>query len=285
MKPVRARKLCGWLKERLDQGSFKTEVHSVFRSAANLSAPFGLVTLLAPGKGLQPASITLSSPMDFDLLREHPLILSPAGLYGGENLFVNFSQSTIVIDLQMTALDAALEQSIFIVRAFLEENLGRGLTSLVPNQPDNPFAEFLAPRFEEFRRAVWKPNRKSIVYTVRRIAGCGPGLTPSSDDWICGYLAALPEKKTQNGFAMLVAETAAERTNDISANLLRWSGQRYFSEDILRLKQCLSQDGTPSEHRDALQKVADFGSSSGFDFLTGFYFGLLDTNLNWRDTN
>lgn len=284
MKPVMAKKLCKWLMERLDKGSFETEIHSAFHSAANLSAPFGLVTLLAPGKGLQPASITLNSQMDFDVLKDHSLTLSSMGLHSGKKLFVNFQQSDVV-NLQMPPQDALSKQSVHAVRSFLAENTGIGLVSLVFHQPDNPFAEFLAPRFEEFRRVAWRGDSTSIACAVRRIAGCGPGLTPSSDDWICGYIAALPEKKTRGGFAKLIAESAAECTNDISANLLRWSGQGFFSEDILRLKQCLGKDGTPFELRCALQKVADFGSSSGFDFLTGFYFGLLDTNLNRRDSN
>ena len=33
-----------------------------------------------------------------------------------------------------------------------------------------------------------------------------------------------------------------------------------------------------AERLTAMERVASFGSSSGCDFLTGFYFGLLDTN-------
>ena len=62
------------------------------------------------------------------------------------------------------------------------------------------------------------------------------------------------------------------------AYLLRWAGKGHFSEDILALKRCLCCGGGEAERLTAMERVASFGSSSGCDFLTGFYFGLLDTN-------
>ena len=152
------------------------------------------------------------------------------------------------------------------------------MVSLAFQEADNPWTEFLSPRLLAFRRAVWAGGADGARQAARRIAGCGPGLTPSSDDWLCGYLAALPSAFRRDGTAALLAETAAEATNDISANLLRWAGKGYFSEDILALKRCLCHDSGAAERRTAMERVASFGSSSGCDFLTGFYFGLLDTN-------
>ena len=74
--------------------------------------------------------------------------------------------------------------------------------------------------------------------------------------------------------ARKAAYRAAERTNDISASLLRRAGDGLFSKDVLSLIGCLGEGG-PKE-RAALERVAAFGSSSGCDFLTGLYFGILD---------
>lgn len=154
-----------------------------------------------------------------------------------------------------------------------------GLVSLAFQQNGNLYAEFLSPRFMSFREAVWSGDRGAAAYAARRMAGCGPGLTPSSDDLLCGYIAAMPKEMKKTGYASAIAQSAAAETNDISSSLLTWSGKNFFAESILALKNCLCF-GPDEAVQLALQRVADFGHSSGYDFLTGFYFGLLDTYKN-----
>ena len=48
--------------------------------------------------------------------------------------------------------------------------------------------------------------------------------------------------------------------------------RRFPEVDFIALEVCSNVILT------AMERVASFGSSSGCDFLTGFYFGLLDTN-------
>lgn len=274
--PVRAIKICASLWRSLDQEPCPASLHSAFQHAANLSAGAGMLTLLSPGKGLQPGSVVLERAMDFSRLGAYSLTVGQDGIFADGAKLISFQQAQrLELRLDEAFLPPGSERPVL---DFLSGRRGTGLVSLAFQEADNPWTEFLSPRLLAFRRAVWAGGADGARQAARRIAGCGPGLTPSSDDWLCGYLAALPSAFRRDGTAALLAETAAEATNDISANLLRWAGKGYFSEDILALKRCLCHDSGAAERRTAMERVASFGSSSGCDFLTGFYFGLLDTN-------
>lgn len=274
--PVRAMKICAALWRSLDPEPSSASLHSAFQHAANLTTGAGMLTLLPPGKGLQPGSAVLEREIDFSRLDSYSLTVGRDGIFADGAQLISFQQAQR-LELQ---LDGALPLpgSESLILNFLSGHRDTGLVCLAFQEADNHWAEFLTPRLLAFRRAVWTEGADGARQAVRRIAGCGPGLTPSSDDWLCGYLAALPPSFRRDGRDMLLAETAAAATNDISANLLRWAGKGYFSEDILALKRCVCHDSGTWERLTAMERVASFGSSSGYDFLTGFYFGLLDTN-------
>ena len=279
-----AEKLCRALWVGLDDKSVGAKLHSSFRHAANLSTPAGMLTLLSPGRGLQPGAVVLRQAMDFSLLDSGTLTVRRSGLYRESGMLVDF-RSAKSLNLSMQGDGVLNAQNIGLIRSFLTRHQDAGLVSLAFGRADNPYAAFLAPRLYAFRKAVWEGSPEAALYAVRRIAGCGPGLTPSSDDWLCGYLAVLTARGGERELRAALAETAAKCTNDISANLLRWAGKGCFSEDVLSLVACLSGESGGEERQLALERVADFGSSSGCDFLTGFYFGLLDMHANWREAN
>ncbi len=56
---------------------------------------------------------------------------------------------------------------------------------------------------------------------VRSLAGLGPGLTPSGDDVLAGYVAGLVLLHGLRKRAMRIAEEAVPRTTSLSATLLR----------------------------------------------------------------
>lgn len=75
---------------------------------------------------------------------------------------------------------------------------------------------------------------KESVEAAWQMAGCGTGLTPSSDDLLCGYLAGIWPVWPRS-LVRRVADKAASRTNDISGALLRQAGAGRFSWDILQV--------------------------------------------------
>lgn len=267
-------KICGLLAQDLYDDALPVQIHSQFNSATNLTTSHGMVTVLATNKCLQPYSLVLGEAIDFEQLPSRGLSISRTGIFSDKKTLISFQGAT-VIDLHLKKLLPLQSIAAKAIKSFLADKSEQGLVSLVFSQPAPPYADFLQPRIDAFRGAMKSHDTNHIIDCVRKVAGCGAGLTPSSDDFLCGYLACLPSNLAQD-YAQPIALAAADKTNDISAALLIKAGMGYFSEDILALIGCLTRQTSDAALRAALAKVADFGSSSGCDFLVGMYFGILD---------
>ncbi len=272
---VRGERICAALLADLNGETCPVTLHSRFQTAANLSTPLGLVTLLSPGRCLQPYAIGLNQPFDYGLLEPGALALGPEGIMADGRLVVSF-RSGAAVDLRLRPGPAPAYSAAMAVRRFLACAPEAGICRMALGRSDGVYAQLLMPRLLCLRRGVLAGDADLAAAAARRMAGCGPGLTPSSDDLLCGYLAMLPGEGAWAGMAAAIAEAAAQGTNDISAALLIRAGAGYFSEDVLELAARLraGEEGAPLTR--TLLRVASFGSSSGRDFLTGVYFGVLD---------
>ena len=112
------------------------------------------------------------------------------------------------------------------------------------------------------------------------IAGCGIGLTPSADDFLCGVMAALLASALACGQARdwlpltdAMARRAAPRTNLISAAFLRQAACGQLSSDVLSFIQTLYSRVLSLRLPSAAMNVIAFGETSGTDILTGIYLG------------
>ena len=161
------------------------------------------------------------------------------------------------------------EEVLQVIKTMARSGQVDGFIVLYSRQ-DDPIADFLYN--EGFLYVL-----VGKAYTAEQMAGCGPGLTPSSDDFLCGYVASWPDEKPWKGFLKEITNAAALKTNDISGSLLKHAGEKMFSEDILQLLKGF-ESCDPALIRTALKRVSSFGSSSGCDFLTGMYYGVIDSN-------
>lgn len=263
---------------RLQADSIPVRIHSCFHHAMNLQSEQGLITLLAGGRCLQPSSILFGQPLDF-LQMQFPrekLVMTKEGLFQGNQPHIRFMTPRIK-KLELHNSRGLSYSNASAVRKFLQTQGENGIHGLIEGQSDNVYAEFLKPRIEEFRSAVVSGDIPLIIAAVKRLAGCGPGLTPSSDDFLCGYISVFPQTSHNRHISKVIMETAAQKTNDISAALMRNASMELFSSDILDLFSAFWTD-EPGAIQDALCRVSEFGSSSGCDYLTGMYYGILDCN-------
>lgn len=266
--------ICANLKEKLNEQSMDISIHSVFHSAANFSTPVGMVTILSAEKGLQPYSVVLDSPFLFEKLQGDNFRISEAGISQSDVLVISF-ELAVSKKLFLDHKPEWTAHSAKNIAEFLRKHREQGLTELVFGQCTDVFTKFLFPRIETMRKAVREKREEAIIQSVRRMAGGGIGLTPSSDDFLCGYLAGMSELG-KSDLSERMMRAAAECTNDISASLLLRAGEGLFSNDVLKLISCLEAGVEGAILEDALRRVAAFGSSSGCDFLTGLYFGIMD---------
>lgn len=108
------------------------------------------------------------------------------------------------------------------------------------------------------RVRAWPHARRDAVPSVRRLAGCGEGLTPSGDDLLLGFVAGLVLFRHSRGLARHIAESAARRTTALSATLLRHAARGEVPEPVHALLE--RGDAGP---------LGRWGASSGRHLLHG----------------
>lgn len=295
---LRAAELCLHLRQTLAGSLFSGRVLSVFDHAANLETPAGLVSLLTSDRALYPDSIRLTTYGPLGACGLRPGIR--AELDGNRCLF---PQIGLLIDFQgapakdlsifhvagLAVPDGLDTRLAHIVEAVARRGTAEGLAPLLfsgercPARnrfPPNCYTSFLQPRIEALFAAVQSDDLEQAAGAAARLAGCGPGLTPSSDDFLTGVMAALltraaADNRIQPVLALTkrIAEAARPKTNAISGGFLAQSAQGLFSENVLAVMAALFSEGDPQALFEAAYKVACFGETSGTDILTGIYFG------------
>lgn len=109
------------------------------------------------------------------------------------------------------------------------------------------------------------------------LVGLGPGLTPSGDDFLVGFFAALHVADAPGArwrtLGKDVAARAAARTNAISFAALRAAAEGRMRSTISTLLS-ESMSGSPASTDAALDAVLAIGSTSGADLAGGAIAGL-----------
>ncbi len=296
---VPALEVCHSLRRSIPAGGCPATVHSVFDRAVNLVTPLGLVTLLPKCRPLYPFSVRIDTDIPFPALGLRPDM--SAMLLPGEA-----SAGMLHVDLT-NALDtdlSVLERKELIVPPDLSDRLERlagvigeegkpeGMAPLVfhleegssadyaERFPHNHYTAFLLPRVRRLFDALHTGQIVEISAAAGAMAGCGPGLTPSSDDFLCGMMAAMLARGGARGRALRTMDitqrmgcAARVKTNVISGSFLIRSSQGLLSADVLDTVGQLFSNGPTQSLESAASRVITFGETSGTDILSGIYFG------------
>lgn len=272
------------------------EVLSAFSHAVNLDTPAGLVSVLTRARCLQPMGCVAETADSFP-----PGAFAPGmrARLTGRELRIGDAEIALAgatpTDLSVRGAlcpdgaAAAVEPQKHRpplrpapLLTVLASGRGEdGLSALVTRCKSNVYADFLAPRLPRLFAAVAAGDAAEAGEAAARIAGCGVGLTPSSDDLLTGYMAMLHALSAIGVFGDVVpltramAARAAQKTNRISGAFLLQSGAGYVSEDVLRLLQLLCSDSDAQQIERAAARVAAFGSTSGSDMLTGIVLAII----------
>lgn len=268
--------------ERLQKGPLRGRVHSVFRHAVNfLMEDDRFVSLTTAPNPLAPEGM-LAGPQAFG-----PWI-TPGGL-------LPFCVGSPA-EMRPESLDAAGFRLLFQEAAHLDDQAS---TLEDPLGLFQPLSGWLPETLNE-RGAVRHLRQESLEGSERMLdlesalqsarAGCeapeglqralqkligfGEGLTPSGDDFTVGIVwtaCVLPRARVQ--LLPRLDEALApllHKTNDVSAQMLRFALEGRFSEPLVRLAQARQ----PADRFAALEAVASIGHTSGLDTLCGVHFGL-----------
>jgi len=145
--------------------------------------------------------------------------------------------------------------------------------SLLPSHADSPCCMDRRSA-DEFTRLFQHNDQYALSQRLSQLLGCGVGLTPAGDDFICGFFLALsawggvlfPGFPFQPLFSS-VEMLAYQKTTTLSANLIDCASRGAADERITDLLVWLHTGNGDLEK--IIEELRGYGSSSGFDTLRG----------------
>jgi hypothetical protein len=277
--------------------SARGRVHSVFRRACNLELHSGqLVTLLGVELGNLPRGIRCQPSDDSFLERLRPgqAVTIDRGVlcaYAAK-LRIDFSRSPIwrCGSVRINTLDAAMLRAVEELRDELCQRMPNGGFSpllFATGRPRSRLESSIAARLRvtlpALEEAVSRSDTDATAAALAQIVGVGIGLTPSGDDFIVGYLAALRSRACDTpGIGTLLRELAwpldrlSLRTNAISRQQLIDAVRGRFGQRLCEVLHALARGKDVAVH---VRQALCSGYSSGADTLCGLLFGLSPTGM------
>lgn len=182
-----------------------------------------------------------------------------------------------VWDPALPTLAAPADRGMRAVRMFLrwaapEEGLARVLNL----EHESPLLTQARQGLGLLREALQEGDVASLTAAASRLAGLGPGLTPSGDDLLAGVLLAChlwPDRAGPLGtraVGQIVLETARVRTGRVSQAYLEAASAGHAPDrwhDFVR-----RLPGDPHQAVDAAARILETGETSGADMLAGFLY-------------
>lgn len=266
-------------------------IHSVYQRAVNLKAGDQMLTLQPRGSVLSPISLITDcterelAELPFAAGEKLPVTLNMTST-SHKDLFLPL-RKTDASSADFPLLTSKIRDAIALSgHTGLPAHM-RGM-ELILNQPElldeslymNAASQYLAQFYQIFQTSR---DFSSMAACLCHLIGLGIGLTPSGDDFLCGFLAglrlsepaSLPENvfPSDEGSAFLPLLEhhilhALDRTNEISAAFLRCAVLGHFSAPVHLLKD-------PAVTAECIyQTFSGIGHSSGIDTLCGIYTAL-----------
>ena len=192
------------------------------------------------------------------------VVADPNEFLPGHTLEIPRRKDSPCFDSSMPKLEKDARTSLLIL---LETSLPRhappdSLISLFA--PAKKYPHLQQVRDALFHQAFAQFATQRMAEGVRLIRGCGEGLTPSGDDFLCGLMLAC---RLRRNWAM--AQTILRHAlgkNPVSNAFLKMAAKGCVNVAIQHMLESPADAG--------VKKVCAFGHSSGADLLCGLRYGL-----------
>lgn len=273
--------------------NFSATVQSVFESSINLRLDQDnrLLTVLVSDHYELPQGIRLDAKnVPFQSLSVGVRAVCQSGI-------LRFDSSPLVIDLrgasiweaQLPMLDISnpsVEQACSMVWKVLNRQQRLKGTELVADDllsidKGSLLTRKLSQPVRELTVATKRFDVEASVKAARQMIGLGPGVTPTGDDVLIGFLAALwstandedPKLTSIENFGRALLGIIQE-TNEISRTYLYHAIHKQFSSSLIKLLMAIHK-GETERIQSAAKEAMRVGHSSGMDSVTGLLFGLV----------
>ncbi len=270
------------------------QIHSVFNGAFNIIDSEGnLIGILSNEKDLSPLSMVVNTnSFNQKAIVQGNLIEFTKGEIHFQHTKVKINISNAeVIDLTLKYKPFEHNSHLFeklelLKSLILEKGALTGIGELVKyldvssevsfndiqSHELNEYCNFIQDRLLELMNSIMEDDIHRFNSAIQKIVGFGPGLTPSTDDFLTGiiiiinYLCPVESKD----LLLNINELCAGKTTKISEEMIKHATRGYVPESYKNLIQALF-DNDKDDITEVVEKVIQIGSSSGTDFLFGVY--------------
>lgn len=228
-------------------------VVAVYRRAAYLRLPAGLVALVVPGVWRGPSHVRCGA---------RPGLLAPGDrvdVAGGASLRIG----GVVVDLSRA--------TVWRGRLPAPEALAAASAAIFESAPPTAL---LDPRYaDRLAGALHRLDHDDLDGVARALGGLGPGLTPAGDDVLAGILLVRRALGGDAAGPRLEAAVRAVRTTWIAKEMLVWAARGQAVEPVHDLLVALAGGDGPRAAA-SLAALARLGHTSGADLAFGLAMGL-----------
>lgn len=294
---LRALRVSRWVRERLAEPEpLGAVVHSVFRRAANLRLDVGdMLSLSAPEVALAPNGVAIELPVDVTMgavgiQPGQSATLSPVWLrISGMDVEVTFAGATPWEPRPRAfgvAPSALARRALGARGVVIAEGATGSLLPLLRALDSDGGAErrdfaLAARRFAWLLcDAAARYDAGAVQHASSRLAGLGPGLTPSGDDFLAGFAAAwtltaealgLPPYESARVLNGILAGGLAG-ASELGAQWLTHGVRGEVAEPMGRFFTALLA-AEPGPLAPGVRGVLALGATSGTDWLVGALLG------------
>ena len=235
-------------------------VHSAFRRALNISADGELFTVCRRGLGRSATVIVIMEDLDFmtQVAPGSPVWIEQGAVRVG-SLEIDVSMAAVWRGRMNENIQADISsESVAILKSVLDRRAAPGSAWRLLQSGDS------------FCDAVDELIRDG---SLRKLIGRGVGLTPSGDDFVLGYMAAVNHISALRPRLVPLHEAVSaslKATNDISAAMLK-QAMRYGYHEYLDDLCHVLLNGEEERLAASAARLTEIGATSGSDMLTGVY--------------
>jgi hypothetical protein len=275
---------------------FTGVVHSAFHCAVNLqrSGDSMLLTVLSSGEADLPQGIRLDTPRGYTFERipvgtrttcQDGILTLGRILKGDLREGHSWECDLSSMDADMTSPEvAAAWRNAW--HALRERRVRLGSVMITGDDLDN-MSTYDSVAAQLMNRILGRIRRATTAYEaagmteVGALVGLGPGLTPSGDDLLTGYLAglwcAVRRRPERQRFLEAVAELVDRyslRTNDIARTYLRLAARGQVSSRLVDLTTVICLGEGCASVLAAAEAAMRVGHSSGMETVNGLLLGM-----------
>ena len=274
-------------------------VHSVFERTFNILIGGKLVGIARADAAKSPINlitdITPDTPVSSLVRKGAKASVAGDVLQVGDELTIYLKnaevwkpRNRVTMALEIKVIENNLE-----VAKRLASNRSESLGQLLPHIDEissgvalpelelNQVAKAVLPHVVSLVSAVRSEDLDGVKQSSENLLGLGPGLSPSADDMLVGFMAGLQWTVDSLGgdidrvdvINRTITARAAEKTTLLSQQLLRHAARGEVNETVQLLLEAILA-GTPADVESATKEVLTIGETSGVDMMVGILIGM-----------